>query len=59
MAAQIENAQANIPLYYATVLPSVPPAAPSTGWVLYTDTNDSNKLKAIASTGTIVLLGTP
>jgi hypothetical protein len=42
------------------VLPPVsPPAAPSSGWVLYTDATDGDKLKAQASNGTIVTLGTP
>jgi hypothetical protein len=39
--------------------PSTAPAAPSTGWTFYVDSGDSNKLKAKASNGTIVTLGTP
>lgn len=36
------------------------PASPSSGeWVIYVDTGDGNKLKAKASTGTVVTLGTP
>ena len=42
-----------------TLAPSTAPAAPSSGWTLYTDSGDGNKLKAKASTGTIVTLGTP
>jgi hypothetical protein len=40
------------------VLPHPAPAAPPSGWVLYVDAADG-RLKAIASTGTIVTLGTP
>jgi hypothetical protein len=39
--------------------PQTAPASPASGWVLYTDSGDSNKLKAKASTGTVVTLGTP
>jgi hypothetical protein len=39
--------------------PATAPASPTSGWVIYCDSGDSNKLKAKASTGTIVLLGTP
>jgi hypothetical protein len=35
------------------------PASPASGWTLYVDSGDSNKLKAKASTGTVVTLGTP
>lgn len=43
----------------ANLLPQTAPSAPDSGWTLYTDSGDSNKLKAIASNGTIVTLGTP
>ncbi len=39
--------------------PRAAPSNPSTGWILYTDSGDSNKLKAKASNGTTVTLGTP
>lgn len=39
--------------------PATAPSAPSTGWTLYVDSGDGNKLKAIAANGTIVTLGTP
>jgi hypothetical protein len=41
--------------------PLTPPATPATSgaWILYVDSTDGNKLKAKASTGTIVILGTP
>ena len=35
------------------------PDAPASGWVLYTDANDGDKLKAKASNGTIRTLATP
>lgn len=45
--------------YYTS--PAVAPSAPTTSgaWAVYVDSGDGNKLKAIASTGTIVTLGTP
>lgn len=48
------NTSKSLPL-----LPITAPAAPASGWLLYTDSADSNKLKAKASTGTVVTLGTP
>jgi hypothetical protein len=39
--------------------PSSEPATPASGWVLYVDSADSNKLKAKASTGATVTLGVP
>lgn len=42
-----------------TLTPAAAPSAPASGWSLYCDSGDLNKLKAIASTGTIVTLGTP
>jgi hypothetical protein len=39
--------------------PVTAPASPSSGWTLYTDSGDSNKLKAKASTGTVITIGTP
>lgn len=39
--------------------PVAAPAAPASGWIIYTDAGDGNKLKAIASTSTVVTLGTP
>lgn len=39
--------------------PQAPPDAPASGWVLYTDSSDANKLKALAANGTTVTLGTP
>lgn len=39
--------------------PIAAPSSPATGWYLYVDSGDSNKLKAKASTGTVVTLGTP
>lgn len=39
--------------------PQTAPSDPATGWVIYTDAGDGNKLKAKASTGTIVPLATP
>jgi hypothetical protein len=41
------------------VPPRPAPAAPSIGWVLYSDSGDGNKLKAKAYTGIVVTLGTP
>jgi hypothetical protein len=41
-----------------TLTPRSTPVKPSSGWTLYTDSADG-KLKAIASTGTIISLGTP
>ncbi len=35
------------------------PSAPASGWIIYTDSGDSNKLKAKASNGTVVTLGIP
>lgn len=40
------------------LIPAVAPAAPASGWYLYVDSGDGNKLKTVASTGTIVTLGT-
>jgi hypothetical protein len=42
-----------------TIVPTTVPASPSHGWTLYCDSGDGNKLKAKASTGTIITLGTP
>lgn len=42
-----------------TIAPAAAPATPASGWVLYVDSGDGNKLKAKASTGTVVTLGTP
>lgn len=42
-----------------TLTPVAAPAAPASGWSLYCDSGDADKLKAIASNGTIVTLGTP
>lgn len=44
-----------------TLSPGTAPSAPSTSgaWTLYVDSGDGNKLKAIASNSTIVVLGTP
>ena len=39
--------------------PITAPASPATGWLLYVDSGDGNKLKAKASTGTVVTLATP
>jgi hypothetical protein len=39
--------------------PQTAPASPASGWVLYIDSGDGNKLKAKASTGTVVTIGTP
>jgi hypothetical protein len=39
--------------------PATAPAAPASGWLIYCDGDDGDKLKAIASNGTIALLGTP
>lgn len=39
--------------------PAAPPANPGSGWYIYTDSGDLNKLKARASTGTVVTLATP
>ena len=39
--------------------PQTAPASPASGWTLYTDSGDGNKLKAKASTGTVVTIGTP
>jgi len=51
---------AGINLTAAVNLPPIAaPGAPASGWRLYVDSGDLNKLKAIASTGTIVVLGTP
>lgn len=41
------------------ILPTTAPSTPGSGWTLYVDSGDSNKLKAKASTGTVVTLGTP
>jgi hypothetical protein len=42
------------------VLPPVqPPSPPASGWVLFTDASDGDKLKALAANNTIVTLGTP
>lgn len=44
----------------STILrPGTAPASPSSGWAFYVDSGDGNKLKAKASTGTTVTLGTP
>jgi hypothetical protein len=42
-----------------TLVPQTAPSNPASGWVLYVDSGDGNKLKAKASTGTVVTLGTP
>lgn len=42
-----------------TIPPISAPASPSGGWRFYVDSGDGNKLKAKASTGTIVTLGVP
>lgn len=42
-----------------TLPPIAAPTAPASGWVLYTDAGDADKLKAKASNGTVVTLGTP
>lgn len=42
-----------------TLIPQTAPSNPSSGWALYVDSGDSNKLKAKASNGTVVTLGTP
>jgi hypothetical protein len=42
-----------------TIPPRASPPSPATGWLFYTDSGDGNKLKAKASTGTIVTIGTP
>jgi len=42
-----------------TLVPQTAPASPLSGWTLYTDSGDGNKLKAKASTGTVVTIGTP
>lgn len=56
---QIRNALNLISLVDTVNLPpSTAPANPASGWVIYCDTSDG-KLKAKASTGTIVVLGTP
>ena len=41
------------------IYPAAAPSNPSTGWLIYCDSGDGNKLKARASTGTVVTLGTP
>lgn len=41
------------------IAPSVAPAPPASGWTFFVDSDDGDKLKAIASNGTIVTLGTP
>lgn len=35
------------------------PSPPASGWYLYVDSGDGDKLKAISSNGTIVTIGTP
>lgn len=52
---------AQINLGTIQLAPAAAPSAPalSGSWVLYVDSGDGNKLKAIASNGTIALLGTP
>lgn len=49
----------NISSFANTIAPATAPSSPASGWVLYVDSGDSNKLKAKASTGTVVTLGTP
>lgn len=46
---------------FITLQPAAAPAAPSIAgaWTLYVDSGNSNELRAIASDGTIVTLGTP
>ena len=46
---------------YIQLPPIAAPAPPSSGWRIYVDSGSTppNKLSAIASTGTIVRLGTP
>jgi len=39
--------------------PQTAPSNPAAGWVIYTDSGDGNKIKAKASTGTTVTIGTP
>lgn len=39
--------------------PEVEPDAPATGWILFTDSGDGDKLKAKASNGTVRTLATP
>jgi len=41
-----------------SVTPSTAPSGPTSGWIIYCDSSDG-KLKAKASTGTVVTLGTP
>lgn len=49
----------SITVALGALTPIAAPASPASGWVLYTDSGDGNKLKAKASTGTVVTLGTP
>jgi len=42
-----------------TIEPTTAPSSPASGWTIYVDSGDSNKLKAKASNGTVVTLGTP
>ncbi len=44
---------------YANLQPVPGPSSPLSGWYLFVDSGDGNKLKAIASTGTVVIIGTP
>lgn len=50
-----------IDLATVQLAPAAAPAAPALAgaWVLYVDSGDGNKLKAKASTGTVVTIGTP
>jgi hypothetical protein len=49
----------SIEIALGALAPITAPAAPASGWVLYTDSGDGDKLKAKAANGTIALLGTP
>lgn len=39
--------------------PAAAPSSPASGWIIYVDSGDGNKLKAKASTGTVITLATP
>jgi len=41
------------------IVPATAPAAPATGWTIFCDSGDGNKLKAIYSTGTVATIATP
>lgn len=47
------------PTLVSTIEPTAAPDSPASGWTLYVDSGDGNKLKAKASTGTVVTLATP